>query len=252
MIAKTRLRAFGWHLAASATIGLCSAALVYLLWYPPPLDGAAGVTGIFLLLLGVDVAIGPLITLAVYDVRKKELRRDMVIVCLLQLAALLYGLHAVHVARPVFLVFSVDRFEMVFANDVDDQKLKKARFAQYSSLSESGPELAATRRPDDAAQRSSIALGALMGGDDLAQMPEFYVPYPDQAADAVARLRPLSALSGLNPNRQADVEALVKKYADVAGGVGYLPVRGKVRDISAVLSSRTGDVLAFVDLNPWD
>lgn len=69
-----RYQAFGVHLLASAAVALISAAVVFLVWYPSPLQLATGVTGIFLMLLAVDVIVGPCITLIVFNTAKKELK----------------------------------------------------------------------------------------------------------------------------------------------------------------------------------
>ena len=44
----------------------------------------------------------------------------------LQLAALVYGLHTVYIVRPVAMVFEVERFRLVTANDVLLDELPKA------------------------------------------------------------------------------------------------------------------------------
>jgi F0F1-type ATP synthase assembly protein I len=128
-----RYQAFATHLVGSVAVALCSAALVFLVWYPDKLPQATGVTNIFLMLLAIDVLVGPVVTLIVFNTAKKELKRDLLIVLLLQLGALAYGLHAVFIARPAYSVFSVDRFELVLANDLTDDKLKKVTDARYKS-----------------------------------------------------------------------------------------------------------------------
>ena len=126
MNVKNRFHAFGFHLLGSVILGLCAAALVFLVWYPNPLHKAAGVTHIFLLLLLVDVIVGPVVTLIVFNRAKPELRRDLVIVLLLQLSALAYGMYTVFVPRPAYLVFAADRFDVVYANDLESEQVGKA------------------------------------------------------------------------------------------------------------------------------
>ena len=46
---------------------------------------------LILLMIGVDVVIGPLLTLIVFDPKKKHLKFDLVVIAALQLAALAYG-----------------------------------------------------------------------------------------------------------------------------------------------------------------
>lgn len=246
-----RYQASGSHLLGSMVVALCSTTLVFLVWYPGRLAQASGVTDIFLMLLAVDVIVGPFITLVVFNPAKKELKRDLLIVLLLQIAALLYGLHAVFVARPVYEVFSVDRFELVFANDLTDEKLAKVTAAQFKTVPLLGPKVIAARRPETSKERMAIALSAVSGGDDVAQLPEHYVPYAEARNLVVQRLQPLEKLRDFNKDDVARVDALVKRYAARSGGVGYLPMRGKVRDVTVVIGRDSGDVLETLLLNPW-
>ena len=49
-------------------------------WYPQPYFAAMGGATLILLLIGVDVVIGPLITLIVFDPKKKSLRFDLAVI----------------------------------------------------------------------------------------------------------------------------------------------------------------------------
>jgi len=96
-----RLRASGIHMAISLAIAALSAALVFAVWYPYPYREISGGRELFFILVSVDVILGPLITLAVFNRAKprSELRRDLGIVGVLQIAALAYGLWTVSIAR---------------------------------------------------------------------------------------------------------------------------------------------------------
>lgn len=112
---KFRLLCFGSHLFVSFIIALLSLFVVFLLWYPSPLDAALGVADIFLLLLCIDVIVGPLLTLLVAKQSKKTLKMDLLVIGILQLAALSYGLYIVAQGRPVWMVYDNNRFEVVQA-----------------------------------------------------------------------------------------------------------------------------------------
>jgi hypothetical protein len=120
-----RIKAFLMHLGFSVFIGLCTLSLVFLVWYPAPLHTALNVTHIFLLLLLVDVILGPCLTLLVFKVGKKTLVFDLSVILLFQLA-LGYGVWTVFSARPAWLVFNVDRFDVVQAVEIDTRKLNEA------------------------------------------------------------------------------------------------------------------------------
>lgn len=246
-----RFQASAAHLLVSGTVALLSAALVFLLWYPGWLSYASGVASIFLIVLGVDVVLGPLITLIVFNPKKKELKRDLLIVVLVQLAALLYGLHTVFVARPVYMVFTVDRFEVVYANDISDGNLVKVTDPAYQGLPWFGPKTVAAKLPTDGKARTDILFSALSGGADVQQMPQYYVPYAELQRTAAQRAQPLTALHALNPGKTGGVDALLKKYEARKLEVGFLPLKAKTNDLAVILDKKTGEVLEMVDLLPW-
>ncbi|MES2073378.1 MAG: TfpX/TfpZ family type IV pilin accessory protein [Pseudomonadota bacterium] len=246
-----RFHAFGWHLLISIAVALLSSSLVFLLWYPGLLALASGVRDIFLLLLLVDVTLGPVITLIIFNPQKKELKYDLMIVAAVQLAALLYGLHTVYVARPAYMVFTLDRFDLVYANLISEKNLDKVTKAEFQSLPLFGPKVVAVRRPDDIKAQNEILFGSLSGGDDLPQMPQYYIPYAELKADVIKRTQTLTELKNLNKDKSSIVDALVAKYASTKIDVGYLPLKGKAKDLVVIVDRQTGEILEMADLAPW-
>src|SRR5512137_2835497 len=113
-----RWKAASIHFGISVVIATALFAAMLLVWYPHPYFHAAGGQKLLLLLIGVDVVIGPLLTLIVFDPRKKNLKMDLAVIVALQLAALVYGATIMFNARPVFVAFAGDRFELVEANAI--------------------------------------------------------------------------------------------------------------------------------------
>src|SRR4051812_42828203 len=116
----SRWKAAGLHLLISIAVGIVTGALIYFIWYPPPYFEVAGGSTLMLVIMGVDITIGPFLTLAVFKAGKKSLRFDLTVIALLQIAAFCYGIHAIALARPVFVVAEVDRYVLVTANQLDD------------------------------------------------------------------------------------------------------------------------------------
>ena len=137
---RRRARAAGIHLLISLAVAALAAALVFGLWYPGAYRNLSGGRELFLLITTVDVILGPLLTFVVFDLRKgwPHVRRDLAIIGIIQLSALLYGLHTVYVARPVAMVFEVDRFRVITANDVHEPDLPKAK-REYQSIAVDRP-----------------------------------------------------------------------------------------------------------------
>ena len=104
---REKWRAFAVHFAVTLAVGLCAAAVIFRVWYPDPFDDIIGGAELFTLVVGCDLALGPLVSLVIYNSRKSrgKLVFDYTVVGLLQLAALAYGVWIVAGARPVYVAF---------------------------------------------------------------------------------------------------------------------------------------------------
>ena len=80
-----RLKFFSCHLLISVLIALISILLVFFVWYPAPLAEALGVGHLFLMLIFIDVMLGPLLGLIIYKEGKKSLKFDLTIIILIQI-----------------------------------------------------------------------------------------------------------------------------------------------------------------------
>src|SRR3989344_4862166 len=103
---------FAAHIAARhALLSLIIAALaalwVFKGWYAAPFGEMLGVSTLVAVLIAVDVVCGPLLV-------------DWTAVGVIQLGALVYGMHALWEARPVMVVFENDRLVVVTAVEIDD------------------------------------------------------------------------------------------------------------------------------------
>jgi hypothetical protein len=246
---QARAKAAGAHLLASCLIAGGIAALVFLLWYPGDYSNLAGGMELFLLVMTVDVVLGPLLTFAVFN-RKKgmaHLRRDIAIIVLLQMSALAYGVHTVFIARPVALVFEFDRFRVISSADVLESELPQA-LPEFRRLPLNGPEIVALRRPEDGDEKSNALASAIFDGVDTGQRPKFWIPYSATArAMAVAKARPLEDLVQKYPEAAHDVSVLTKQKKADGASLSFLPVLAK-NDAVAVLRE-DGSLVAFL---PYD
>lgn len=244
----TRQSAAAWHLAISGLVGLVTAALVYALWYPGLLGRAVGVTEIFLMVLVVDVAVGPLLTLVAYKPGKPGLRLDLALIAVLQVSALLYGVHTVAVGRPAFLVFVKDSFTVVRVPDVEAAHWQAA-VAPYHRPPWLGPIWVAAYMPEDVDTRNEIVWAILSGGADLTERPQFYAPLQQAAGELKSSAQPLVQLHEFNPGQIDAVAALEKRY--LGQSAGFLPLKARTRDMAVIVNVQTGEVLETADLRPW-
>lgn len=248
---KERLWAGGIHFGASLVVAALAALLVFGLWYPYPYREISGGRNLFLLVVSVDVIIGPLITMAVFDRRKPmaELKRDLAVVVLIQLAALGYGLWTVAVARPVHLVFEIDRLRVVHAIDVPDQLLGREQPA-IEAMPWTGPTLLAARPFRDNNESAEVTIAAL-GGVQIGARPDFWQPYAQARTRVLEAARPVAQLKARFGARAGEIDAVLKSTGRNPDTMAYLPMVGRNEFWTAFIDPASAEVVAFLPLDPF-
>lgn len=249
VFANRRPRAVAIHLAASAVLAGLASMLVFLVWYPSPFDAIAGGATLFLMLVGVDMVLGPALTAVVANPAKplRELRRDLVVIVLLQFAGMVYGLYTVALARPVFLSFEVDRFRVLAAADVEPEALRGAPPA-LRSLPWTGPRFIAAVKPSkpDELMRS-VELG--LAGFDLSMIPANWREYGSQT-DAVWRAsKPVPALLARYPQATAAMAAVATRAGQPANALRYLPLMSRHLSWVALIAAPDSRVVGYLPLD---
>jgi hypothetical protein len=249
----SRLKAFSTHLIISAIIATLVTALMLILWYRPPFFSALGGQQVLLILLGVDISLGPLFTLLIFNPRKsrRALTFDLSVIAILQVTALIYGMSIVFHARPVFVVFSKNSFDLVTANMLSKADIAKAKDPNYRRLPITGPVYVYSEMPTEVKERNEVVLGAFSGGKDLPEFPQYYMPYDEHMAAAGLAARPIAELKKLNPGHIAEIDGSIHASGLAESNVGFLPLRAKYHDETVLVGKNDGKVLAVLPIKPW-
>jgi hypothetical protein len=243
----SRWKAAGIHLGISACVAACAALLIFFVWYPSPYTHAAGADQLVVMLLGIDIILGPLLTLVVYKRGKKSLRFDLTVIALLQVCAFAYGMSIVVRARPAFIVSRIDRFVLVTANDLDDADLAKGSKPEFQSIPWTGPRIVGAVLPTDIDKRNALAFSGV-GGKDLERFPQYYVDY-DQAAPALlSRAKPLADLIKAKPQA---AQIIGERFDAGASDVVWLPLTAPRASMTMMLDRNTGKPLGALPVDPW-
>lgn len=228
------------HLFVSIFFAILALLIVFIFWYPAPLASAVGVTDLFFMMLVIDVLIGPILGFIVYKEGKKTLKMDVIIIIVIQVSALLYGLYSIEKGRPVYVVYNIDRFELVRKNEIisnDD--------SQLSSIGIS-PNYVAVKYPDDIKLRDQLMFDEIFGGVSLSQRPEYYQPLDSVQHKMKLKAQVLQNLSQFNST--TDIEKILKEYPTA---IGFVPLKSNHLDMT-VLVDQNAQVVKVVDLRPWD
>jgi len=245
VVMKERFKAFILHLLLSLMVAIGVLFWVFNVWYPVPLHRALAVTHIFLLLIIVDMVLGPILTLLVYKPRKKTLVLDLVVIAALQLSAMIYGLWSVAQGRPAWLVFNGDRFDVVQVVDIDPRHRAQAA-PEYQAPSWFGPGWVGADFLASGKYRNEILFEAAFGGPDIAQRPFLYRPLAEFAEDIQSRAQPLERLADYN-----DAETVATTLAKWPQASGWVPLMARAQPMVVLLKDDNTDVLGIVALNPW-
>ena len=240
-----RLKFFFSHLSISFLIALLVIGLVFFVWYPAPLAKAVGVTNIFLMMLAIDVIVGPILGWLVYQEGKKTLKFDLSVIILIQIAALCYGVFSIEQGRPAWLVYNVDRFELVRKNELVDTNIQQAQ-PQFQQPSWFKPQYVATEFAKDIQQRNDEMFAEVLGGISIAQRPERYVELTQAKTQIQQRAQNLELLKQFND--QQSVQKILAKYPKADA---WLPLKATAVDMTVLINKEKGEVVKIVDLRPW-
>jgi hypothetical protein len=231
-------------------IGLVLGALLLGVWYPSPFFHAAGADELMLLLVGVDLGIGPLLTCVVFRQGKPGLVFDLTTIAVLQAAALIYGVVVVLEARPVFLVAAVDRLVLVSANEVADADLAQGSEPRFRSRSWTGPRLVAALMPTDPTARTDLVFSGL-AGRDLQNLPKYYHDYSDGGRSLLTKAKSVDQLISAKPAAREAIGAWLKQAERNPGSVVWVPLQASKADLVMLLDARTAKPLQAFAIDPW-
>jgi len=190
---RFRLKAFGLHLAASATVLSGTLGALYWGWYHWPGWYLASVLPVVAVMVGVDVVLGPLLTLVIASERKprRELTRDIGIIIAVQLVAFGYGANTLWHGRPLYYAFSVNCLSLVQALDLEPEDAARARqkdlplAPRWNSL----PRWIYAPLPANQDESGRIVSSAIAGGYDVTARPTYYRRWAEGAGDLRAHLQ---------------------------------------------------------------
>lgn len=245
IILSKRLKFFLVHLGISCLLALIIMIWVFNIWYPSTLATAVGVTHIFLMLLVIDVILGPVLGLLVYKEGKKTLKFDISVIILIQIAALCYGVYSIEQGRPVWIAYNVDRFELVRKNELITEHLDQAK-TLYQKPSFLSPQYVSVEFAKDKLQRQNDMFAEALGGISIAQKPERYVDFTQALPQIKKRAKSLNELEQFNDHEQ--VRKILAKYPQATG---YVPLKADAVDMTVLVNKQTGEVIKIVDLRPW-
>lgn len=226
MIRKDKLKAFAYHFLLSAIVMLMAAGIIFYLWYPNPFYKVFGVSTIFMLMLGIDLILGPLLTFIVYKKGKKTLKMDLAIIGLIQLLAFGWGMWNIAEARPAWIAIYKDT-----AYAVSPAYLKNPE----NELNVTAPSFLA----QNWTKPKIVMLAPTDNQQNIIYHTEKYLPYDAQKANQ--QKLPLSKIE------QTDKSLYQQIMSDYPNATGYFPVINEAStDLPLLLIDKQGQIIGQV------
>ena len=242
---RKRLQIFGLHLAASASVLALVLGGLLLGWYHWPGWYLTQVTPVILVMAGVDVALGPLLTLIVSSPAKpaRTLARDVAVIVAVQLIALTYGSAQLWNGRPLYYVLSGGILQLVQAYDLDMDDAARARAAgmplapHWYSL----PRWVYAPVPADAPKPAPGTVPP-----DYSTLPTGYQPLETGAAELRSHLQPVAAQNFFISNERKRLQERMTAAGLAPDQANALPMSGRGRPVLVVFDPTTLRVIAML------
>ena len=246
----TRFRAAGIHLIISGIIVLILLLLMFGVWYPNKYFALMGGDGLIYLIVGIDLCLGPLLTLVVFKSAKKSLKFDLAVIALMQLAALAYGSYTMFNARPAFTAYADGEFSIATASEITDAELKLAAKPEWSIRSLTGPMLVGIVKPTEKKQLAEIEF--LSAGMGYARFPKLFVPYESQKTEVLKAAKPLNILRNFDKNNNKVIDQLLKEKNRPEQDFVFVPISSFFNNMSAILDAKTAAFITIIDARPTE
>lgn len=120
-----RYQAFALHIVISLVIFAVLLICITQFWYPGILFDTGNGWKAIALIVSIDLILGPLLTLIIFNPKKSSLRFDLSVIALVQMAALVYGTWTIHSSRPLAIAYINTSFITFYANAENADDIQK-------------------------------------------------------------------------------------------------------------------------------
>ena len=173
----SRFKAFSIHFAISLVIFLILLYFILVQWYPQPLFSTDGGWRVIRIIAGVDLVLGPLLTLVVFKTGKPGLKFDLTIIALIQFFALSWGVWNTYNERPAAIIYTIDFFTPVPAYELAEEGITAKELKKFG---DSWPILIYSDIPKEKQQEALYK--AMRAGKPLYLLTEYYTKFSNKHA----------------------------------------------------------------------
>lgn len=240
-----RFKAFSIHFAISFVIFLILLYFILVQWYPEPLFSTDGGWRVIRIIIGVDLILGPLLTLIVFKAGKAGLKFDLTVIALIQTLALSWGVWTTYNERPVALVYTLDYFTPVPAYQLKEQGLTSAKLREFG---DSWPVIIYIDIPKE--KLSSILAESMRSGKPLYLLSKYYSKFSKEQAQVLnENSMNIEKYVEDKPNLQKLYQHSLVTHADKTN-ISYLALHSREKWVTAIFDLDSMKIIDTINIEP--
>lgn len=244
---KRKTTAFLIHLILSILVILTFLSLVFFIWYPESFLKMEGGLIVIMVLVAVDIIVGPSLTFIVFNPDKKELYFDLSVIVLLQIIAFGYGAFIIYEERPVYVSFYENWFTLIPASsiDIDDLEDKSLETHIFDS-----PRFVYVQIPTTRVERKELIATIKKEGKTEDFLPKYYRSYQENMDYVIKGSASLNLKNILkkHPEQKVEIEKIAQNLA--IESLVYYPIKGNMEKRIIVLNPNDGQMLGILAIAP--
>ena len=241
----SRYQASFYHFLISAVVFLFPAYLVLFQWYPDfffKIDG--GWEGMRII-IGVHLALGPLLTLIVFKAGKPGLKTDLTVIGLFQSICLIAGISVVYNERPLYFIFYDDHF----------YSANKGTFERYgqnapevTTQNAGVPAMIYIKLPENLIEEAGVRSILYKDGIPLWIYEPFFTPLGSNL-DRLTELG-FNEEELLSMDENGKIPPWLAKYGGKLSDYAFFPIHSRYRDAFLGLRKSDTSIVDILEVQP--
>ena len=241
----SRFKAAAIHFSISFLIFLVLLYFILIQWYPEPLFSTDGGWHVIRIIVGVDLILGPLLTLIIFKSGKPGLKFDLTMIALVQFLALSWGVWNSYNERPVAIIYTIDFFTPVPAYQLAKQGMTANKLKQFG---DSRPIFIYSDMPKEKEQEA--LLKSMRESIPLYLLTEYYKKFGKEQASILKS-------NSMNLEKYvADKPKLKKLYqkslltGTAKTNISYLALHSREKWITVIFDLDEMKIIDTIDIEP--
>lgn len=241
----SRFKAFAIHFGISLLIFLVLLYFILVQWYPQPLFSTDGGWKVIRIIAGVDLVLGPLLTLIVFKAGKPGLKFDLSMVALVQVLALSWGIWISYYQRPLALIYTVDYFTPVPAYQLAQHGITPKKLKQFGN---NKPAIIYSDIPKK--KELETIRKSMQTNTPLYLFSEYYSPLAKKQISALKE-------NSMNIKKYVKDKPILRKLYQQAllrnidkKNISYLPLRSREKWVTAIFDLDSMKIIDTINIEP--